>query len=184
MVGKGWTWIGSDGATSTNFHRKQNLLAAMQGMVGIRPKTGAGDMFEQLYRELERNHPRVERKTAYLAQVFDAILLPATALHAIHLKREAQSSVLGKVSSQDLMEHLRNMNTPEKGFQSATDQTLYFDSNQDVHPYYDLVNLNGDWITVGSYNDGQLDITRGVVWPGGTIKVPPSDPPRYVVLFL
>ena len=62
---------------------------------------------------------------------------------------------------------------------SSVGKQQYFDENQDVVPYYDLVNLNGDWIKVGSYENGQLDITRGVVWPGGTIKVPSAEQPRY-----
>ena len=96
------------------------------------------------------------------------------------MQREA-SSVLGKVSPQDLLDYLKHMRTPETGFKSTTGRTVYFDSNQDVLPYYDLVNLNGDWIKIGSYEDGLLAITQGVVWPGGTTKIPPADRPRYEV---
>ena len=177
MVGKGWTWIGSDGATSTSFKVKQNLLAAMQGMVGIRPKVGEGPLFDSIFKELLQIDGNADKTTAYLAQVFDSILLPAYALHEMHMKR--QGATLGKIPSQEFLQHMRNMRTAQNGFQSTVGKRQYFDGNQDVVPYYDLVNLNGDWIKVGGYENGQLDITRGVVWPGGTIKVPSSDQPRF-----
>lgn len=54
MVGKGWTWLGSDGAISTMFKTSQNLQRAMQGMVGFRPQTGSGDLFESVHEEWQR----------------------------------------------------------------------------------------------------------------------------------
>jgi len=79
---------------------------------------------------------------------------------------------------QKLLDQLKVMQTEEDGFDSTTGKRLYFDSHQDVLSAYDLVNLNGDnWVKVGLYEQTQLDITSNVVWPGGTVKFPPSDPP-------
>ena len=129
MVGKGWTWIGSDGATSTSFKVKQNLLAAMQGMVGIRPKVGAGPLFESIFKELLLIDGNADKKTAYLAQVFDAVLLPAYALHALHMKRQG-NNVLGKIPSQEFLQYLRNMRSEQTGFTSTIGKQQFFDMNQ------------------------------------------------------
>lgn len=48
MTGKGWTWIGTDGATTSTFVNSPNLQHAMQGMVGTRPKTGEGAVYQKL----------------------------------------------------------------------------------------------------------------------------------------
>lgn len=48
MTGKGWTWIGTDGATTSTFVDSPNLQLAMQGMVGTRPKNGEGALYQKL----------------------------------------------------------------------------------------------------------------------------------------
>ena len=48
MTGKGWTWIGTDGATTSTFVNSPNLKRAMQGMVGTRPKNGEGALYQKL----------------------------------------------------------------------------------------------------------------------------------------
>ena len=48
MTGKGWTWIGTDGATASTFSESPNLQRAMQGMVGTRPKNGEGALYQRL----------------------------------------------------------------------------------------------------------------------------------------
>ena len=48
MTGKGWTWIGTDGATTSPFVESPNLQLAMQGMVGTRPKHGEGALYQKL----------------------------------------------------------------------------------------------------------------------------------------
>ena len=48
MTGKGWTWIGTDGATASTFSESPNLQRAMQGMVGTRPKNGEGVLYQRL----------------------------------------------------------------------------------------------------------------------------------------
>ena len=45
MTGKGWIWLGSDGATSSTFERQRELERAMQGMVGTQPKNGEGSLY-------------------------------------------------------------------------------------------------------------------------------------------
>jgi len=67
MVGKGWTWIGSDGAVSTTFRTSQNLQRAMQGMVGFRPESGSGLLFEALYDEWLRMHHSADRQVTSLS---------------------------------------------------------------------------------------------------------------------
>ena len=52
MIGKGWTWLGSDGAISTLFNRAQNLQHAMQGLIGFRPCAGSGRLFNSVYKEM------------------------------------------------------------------------------------------------------------------------------------
>lgn len=51
MTGKGWTWLGSDGAVSSTFTRSQHLQHAMQGMVGFRPKSGSGELFSSMLKQ-------------------------------------------------------------------------------------------------------------------------------------
>jgi len=48
MTGKGWTWIATDGATTSSFVDSPNLQLAMQGMVGTRPKHGEGALYQKL----------------------------------------------------------------------------------------------------------------------------------------
>ena len=48
MTGKGWTWLGSDGAVSSTFTKSQNLQHAMQGMVGFRPIGAGGHLFSSI----------------------------------------------------------------------------------------------------------------------------------------
>ena len=62
MIGRGWTWIGSDGAVSTMFSRSQNLQRAMEGMIGFRPKSGRGPLFESLYDEWLRVDHSADRQ--------------------------------------------------------------------------------------------------------------------------
>ena len=62
MIGKGWTWIGSDGAISTIFKRSQNLQRVMQGMVGFRPKAGSGELFQSIFKEWQRTDPEADNQ--------------------------------------------------------------------------------------------------------------------------
>ena len=64
MTGKGWTWIGSEGATSTSFKRSQNLQHNMQGMIGIRPKVGYGSLFDVIYNEWLSLEPAAEKNVS------------------------------------------------------------------------------------------------------------------------
>ena len=48
MTGKGWTWLGSDGAVSSTFTKSQHLRHAMQGMVGFRPRSGYGEFYSKI----------------------------------------------------------------------------------------------------------------------------------------
>lgn len=70
MVGKGWTWIGSDGAVSTMFSRSQNLQRAMEGMIGFRPQPGSGPLFESLYDEWLRVDHSADRQVCTLFDLF------------------------------------------------------------------------------------------------------------------
>lgn len=62
MVGKGWTWIGSDGATATMFKSTNNLQRAMQGMVGFRPKAGSGKLFHDIFTEWLQANPMADKQ--------------------------------------------------------------------------------------------------------------------------
>ena len=42
MVGKGWAWLGSDGATILNFPDNSEISRKMTGMLGVNPKGGEG----------------------------------------------------------------------------------------------------------------------------------------------
>lgn len=178
MVGKGWTWIGSDGATATMFKSTNNLQRAMQGMVGFRPKAGSGKLFHDIFTEWLQANPMADKQLPYLSQIFDSILLPSIALHRLHKEKKITAKVSKVEARMYLLSQLRGMTDSSKSFASTTNQRLYFDSYQDVTTAYDLVNLNGDkWVTVGSYDNGELDITSSVIWPGGSRTVPPSDQP-------
>lgn len=45
MTGKGWIWLGSDGATTNNFPVNSELAKSMDGMLGVNPKHGKGDEY-------------------------------------------------------------------------------------------------------------------------------------------
>ena len=45
MTGKGWVWIGTDGATSSTFHHQKDLERTMEGMIGTQPKNGEGSIY-------------------------------------------------------------------------------------------------------------------------------------------
>ena len=45
MAGKGWIWLGSDGATSTTFSANSELAKVMQGLIGVGPKAGEGSLY-------------------------------------------------------------------------------------------------------------------------------------------
>ena len=64
MTGKGWTWLGSDGASSTIFKRAQNLRRSMQGMVGFRPKAGSGKLFNSVFSELLLMNPSASKEVS------------------------------------------------------------------------------------------------------------------------
>ena len=57
MTGKGWTWLGSDGSTSSTFKRSPNLQSAMQGMVGTRPRGGKGSIYEKFLKQWKNSEP-------------------------------------------------------------------------------------------------------------------------------
>lgn len=45
MTGKGWVWIGTDGATSSTFNQNKDLQRTMEGMIGTQPKNGEGSIY-------------------------------------------------------------------------------------------------------------------------------------------
>ena len=45
MTGKGWVWIGTDGATSSTFSHQRDLERTMKGMIGTQPKNGEGSIY-------------------------------------------------------------------------------------------------------------------------------------------
>lgn len=45
MTGKGWVWIGTDGATSSTFNHQRDLERTMEGMIGTQPKNGDGSSY-------------------------------------------------------------------------------------------------------------------------------------------
>lgn len=191
MTGKGWTWIGTDGATTSIFTESPNLRRAMQGMVGTRPKHGEGVLYQRLLKIWEEKDaasfpglihlPRILQASPYVAQVYDAVLAYAHALTTLH-----EAGTINKYSTRsevqtELMKELRKMKDANTGFDSATGGKMFFDSNQDAPALYDVVNLNGDsWIKVGSYDpspDQGLSIKRKIVWPGGSVNPPPDQLP-------
>lgn len=186
MTGKGWTWIGTDGATTSPFVESPNLQLAMQGMVGTRPKHGEGALYQKLLKTWKEkdasmypgpiHSPRVLQASAYVAQVYDSVLAYAHALTRLH-----EAGTINKYSSRadvqkEIMTELRKMKDASTGFDSSTGRKQFFDSNQDAPAIYDVVNLNGDsWVKVGSYDpspDHGLSIRKKIVWPGGSLNTP------------
>ncbi|KAJ7377824.1 hypothetical protein OS493_026392 [Desmophyllum pertusum] len=186
MTGKGWTWIGTDGATTSSFVESPNIQLAMQGMVGTRPKNGEGALYQKLLKTWKEkdaalypgliHSPRVLQASAYVAQVYDAVLAYAHALTRLH-----EAGTIDKYSSRpdvqkELVTELRKMKDESTGFDSSTGGKLFFDSSQDAPALYDMVNLNGDsWVKVGSYDpspDQGLSIKKKIVWPGGSLNTP------------
>ena len=45
MAGKGWIWLGSDGATSSQFPSNSILAKTMDGMIGVNPRRGEGSLY-------------------------------------------------------------------------------------------------------------------------------------------
>ncbi|XP_028407746.1 LOW QUALITY PROTEIN: uncharacterized protein LOC114530333 [Dendronephthya gigantea] len=184
MTGKGWTWLGTDGSTSSTFKRSPNLQSAMQGMVGTRPRGGKGSVYEKFLKEWknsERNDfpgiihtSRIEQVSAYVPQVFDAVLAYATALQRLYEVDLINEKTDRKVLRRHLLDELRKMKNEKNGFDSATGSKQYFSEKQDGVPVYDVVNLNGEsWVKVGSYTpkDG-LQLTGHIVWSGGGLSTP------------
>lgn len=188
MTGKGWTWIGTDGATTSSFAESPNLQRAMQGMIGTRPKNGEGALFQRLLKIWEEkdassypgliHSPRMLQASPYVAQVYDAVLAYAHALTRLH-----EAGTINKYSTRadvqkELITELRKMKDKNTGFDSSTGGKMFFDSDQDAPAIYDVVNLNGDsWVNVGSYDpspDQGLSIKKKIVWPGGSMNPPPD----------
>lgn len=48
MAGKGWIWLGSDGATTNYFQPKSEISEAMDGMLGVNPKKGEGALYMKM----------------------------------------------------------------------------------------------------------------------------------------
>ena len=65
MTRIGWTWLGSDGAVSTVFKRTQTLRGAMQGMVGFKPESGRGNLFEKLFKEWLNFYPAADKNVSF-----------------------------------------------------------------------------------------------------------------------
>lgn len=56
MAGKGWIWLGSDGATTIHFNPSSEIAKAMDGMLGVNPKKGEGAQYlKMLSRWLEKD---------------------------------------------------------------------------------------------------------------------------------
>lgn len=94
MTGKGWTWIGTDGATTSTFVNSPNLQLAMQGMVGTRPKNGEGALYQKLLKTWKEkdaalypgliHSPRVlQVSLQYIFDVF-AVLLSYSVLDYVY----------------------------------------------------------------------------------------------------
>ncbi|XP_015765927.1 PREDICTED: uncharacterized protein LOC107344755 [Acropora digitifera] len=186
MTGKGWAWIGTDGATTSPFTESPNLQRAMQGMIGTRPKNGEGPLYQRLlkiWKEKDAisypglvHSPRSQEASAYVAQVYDSVLAFAHALTSLH-----EAGTINKYSSRaevqnEVISQLRKMKDANTGFESSTGDKMFFDSHQDAPAVYDVVNLNGDtWINVGSYDpspDQGLRLKNKIVWPGGSLLAP------------
>ncbi|XP_044174984.1 uncharacterized protein LOC114950055 isoform X2 [Acropora millepora] len=186
MTGKGWAWIGTDGATTSPFTESPNLQRAMQGMIGTRPKNGEGPLYQRLlkiWKEKDAisypglvHSPRSQEASAYVAQVYDSVLAFAHALTSLH-----EAGTINKYSSRaevqnEVIAQLRKMKDANTGFESSTGDKMFFDSHQDAPAVYDVVNLNGDtWINVGSYDpspDQGLRLKKKIVWPGGSLLAP------------
>ena len=48
MAGKGWIWLGSDGATTNHFDPSSELAKTMDGMLGVNPRRGEGSKYLKL----------------------------------------------------------------------------------------------------------------------------------------
>lgn len=67
MTRIGWTWLGSDGAVSTMFKRVQTLRGAMQGMVGFKPESGRGNLFEKLFKQWLNSYPAADKNVSFFS---------------------------------------------------------------------------------------------------------------------
>ncbi|KAK3701047.1 hypothetical protein QZH41_008152 [Actinostola sp. cb2023] len=189
MTGKGWAWLGTDGSTSSTFINAPNLRLAMQGMVGTRPRTGDGQLYQRLlnaWTEKDSSlYPglihtsRIKETSVYVAQVQDAVLAYANALTRLHETKTVTKLTPRPTIQRELIVELKKMKDSKTGFTSSIGEKLFFDSNQDGPPEYHLVNLNGNsWVRVGSYSPSKgLSVRRKIVWPGG-ILTPPSTRQR------
>eukprot|EP00112_Aurelia_sp_Birch-Aquarium-sp1_P017721 Seg4137.2 transcript_id=Seg4137.2/GoldUCD/mRNA.D3Y31 product="Glutamate receptor 3.1" protein_id=Seg4137.2/GoldUCD/D3Y31 len=140
MTGKGWTWLGSDGAVSSKFTKSQHLQHAMQGMVGFRPLGAEGHLFSSITKKWKFGGKKDE--IPYLAQVLDSLLAPAMALHRLHSRKIVTEKTKRSDVRNLMVRKLQEMKDGSSGFESTTGKLFYFDGNQDSPGNYDLVNLN------------------------------------------
>lgn len=163
---EGYVWVGTDGPTQgAVFENSTEVQENMQGMIGTRPNTGSGDVYddfldiwEDCFDESDTVYAGCGDRTpnTYATFAYDAVYVFARALHDMVEDGEDYEdgdALLAKLYETD--------------YTGATGP-LSFDDNGDRLGVYDIVNLQDDaFEVVGTWdltNGRQLDGT--IYWDG------------------
>ena len=169
LTGADYVWIGTDGPTQEAvFEKSDKVKEAMQGMVGTRPNTGYGSVYEHFLDLWESADPNQyagagdRTPNTYATFAYDAVYTFAYAFQK--MINDGKDVTDGPT----LLKYLYDTD-----FVGATGPVA-FNDNGDREGVYDIVNLQGDkFVVVGSWNkkDG-MQLTGTITWPGGSTETP------------
>lgn len=188
MTGAGWTWLGTDGSSSS---AASNVAPAREGTVGLHPIPGSGTRFRQWldYRGSQGTGDALRLRfslqvannifipNAYVAHTFDCVEAIVRAVNVSAATGQLPNTPPARTDARiraAALSGLRQMNSFERGFDGAIGTRVFFDANGDGPIIYDVRNIvQGGSISVGNFSveDG-LRLNKAVVFAGGSTSAP------------
>ena len=195
MAGADWVWLGTDGSLpSVGVAADPGLAPAQVGMLGLHPVLGAGPRYDTWLRytspsglgEAMRGAftlqlgPKSFAPNLYVAHTFDCIEAIARGTHqqVVAAQQQAPAMPWGtKEARAAILQGLRALDHPERGFDGAIGTRVSFDSAGNGPILYDIRNVQRSVgaVRVGSFTPaGGLGLTQPVLFGDGR-NTTPSD---------
>eukprot|EP00667_Euglena_gracilis_P000110 EG_transcript_110 len=194
MTGAGWTWIVNGAVVAMGQFLFAGLTGrvvqeAMQGTIGLAPRSGFGPLYQQLLDDWRKRDPALYPGNVYtsgspqmyVAGMFDAVFAVAQALTDL-VKRNASA-----IEAPDLSFQLRQIFETPTFQATGVTGTVAFSSKADPrYPSFDIVNVQGsEFETVGTSDlSNSLRLSNPIIWAGGLMKTPADERPSIVQTLL
>lgn len=128
MLGPEWTWISSDAATGLSYDAV--TMESLVGTVGVLPRKPSGPVWQAFLASNINHQVFGDSDIPFMAQMMDSLIAIFEAAKRGLEHRVVTSSSQPQDVRHGILQELRQMNSPEGGFDGLIGERVFFDGHQ------------------------------------------------------